>query len=75
MNEDYTNRGKSVFRVIQRIAGKDGSMNFVDPYNVLCDSGDCLIHSGGRTLYNDSSHLSVSGSELMSGSLSGFFGK
>ena len=65
VDKNYTNRGKLVSNVIKQITKNVSTLTYVDPYEVLCESGSCSIESDGHALYNDSHHLSVSGSRLL----------
>ena len=65
IDNDYTNRGKLVFNVIKQVTGNVSSLSYVDPYQILCKSGSCVVESGGHALYNDSHHLSIFGSRLL----------
>ena len=43
---------------------KHAELSLVDLYDVFCDE-ECILENGGKPLYNDTNHLSVTGSELV----------
>ena len=65
VDEIYTNRGRLVFDVIKQITENFPAITYVDPYEVLCENGSCIIEFDGHALYNDPHHLSVFGSLLL----------
>jgi peptidoglycan/LPS O-acetylase OafA/YrhL len=45
------------------------SAYFYDPFNVLCTASQCSVSRGGKALYIDNNHLSMSGVRLLEPSL------
>ena len=65
IDENYTDRGRLVSNVIKQITENVSALTYLDPYEVMCESGRCIIEYGGHPLYNDAHHLSLFGSRLL----------
>jgi peptidoglycan/LPS O-acetylase OafA/YrhL len=62
----YLNRNRNTFAIFNELGGKY-EIQIVDPWKVLCVENKCRVTVGGHLLYSDDDHLSLFGSELVSG--------
>lgn len=70
---DYTGRGRSVSALISSLVVDMNNLYFVDTYDSLCKDTNCLVVKEGKPVYNDTSHLSVTGSQELTDLLRDYF--
>lgn len=56
-------RRAPIVAMLKAVADRHEDVRYVDPINVFCGATVCLPYSNGKSLYTDSHHLSLAGSE------------
>jgi peptidoglycan/LPS O-acetylase OafA/YrhL len=62
---NYTSRGREVLKAMEDSTRNTDNVAYIDPYGIFCHHNACKIEDSGRSLYNDTSHLSHSGSRYL----------
>lgn len=62
---EFEARNHATLSTMLRLSGL-GPVTVLHPESVLCDASRCRVEEGGRTLYSDDNHLSVSGATSLS---------